>query len=337
MHDRIDHIALLGAGALWPAHVGTMSALFDSGMLDQLQTVVGVSVGSLVGLQMCLYLKRADAVGKWKREIRTMDTRHVLFDQDVSDCAHVMQFGTGYFRAHNLIHYVRNLLEKEIGNPDATFVDLFVRTGLDFTVMIYEHANRYSLDLWGHNGSRPRFLNYTSTPLLPVWIAIRASCSAAPIITSVKLRGQDSWWFDPALVPTYSDVIEDHFRKRGGHYLCVAIDGTDTYDITSFISKRWESTFAETMLYIVVAMLDPRDHRRADAHTLVVPVPSYPLNFGINDTITNAQMYRLARRRCLKRLKKRELLRPVRRPEETPDCQTYVVPRVSLTGGDTNL
>lgn len=310
----------LGSGSLWPAYCGVVENLIVRGEASELETVVGVSAGSLVG---ALFLASLSRMGKretlayLRGMVRTIDTRHLFVAPVGSEAVdQAVEFGYGMHSAVQYCNLVRSELHQLLGNPDATLLDIHRESGVLFRVLVYESP--------GHSmaGAQPLALDARTHPHLPVWVATRASSAVFPIVCPVRLRGADRWWVDPAIFKGNELWARSLVADEPGRHLVVYANGLRSMSLWQlnrgiWAFSEWEILFSWLVTSWVGTKPDGYTSLRGDPHVLRVDIGSFCLNLGYNRTLSNVEMQRAGRVACRRLMRAlRRLGRPVEAPEE---------------------
>lgn len=281
---QIRHLACLGGGALWPVTLGAVSEMIRLKALRGIESFIGVSCSAMIVCVLAARMVTMDdtqLIQAMERDIETICTRSLLMDQPNLNLSTVLEYGTGVFRADNLVCFIRNELQHLLGNADATLLDLRNASGIDVGVLVLECG-------------RPRLLDASSHPSLPVWMAVRASCSLRPLISAVRLRGNDeAWWLDPAIDKTSSQFVMDIIRARGGRYAVVSVAGDRLPPSWAGLPHRFSASYHEFVCIWAMSFALRFDHcLRSDPWVICTTThDSFVMNFGLF-TVSKAALFR---------------------------------------------
>ena len=308
----VHRLGLMGAGALWPAYVGVVAELLERGALRELRRFVGISSGSIVAALTSARLARFSALqvaDMLRKDAVSIDMRIVLFDDhDHRDGRSrvVLERGCGLHGAGNIMALVRNEMQRALGDGDATLLELRDASGIDFGVVVWEFPAREF-----------RTLDASTHPNLPVWVAVRASCSIFPLVAPVRLPGNEQWWVDPALLPDYRVYLREHALVGDGALAVVSTFG-EPPSAWGWRSPSFNHSWLELMcirLMTVMAQSNPPNNRCTVLDAVHVPVSgSFALNLGIA-TVDPTHLVRAGVRQAKAFLAIRRALAPVRPPD----------------------
>ena len=173
----LEHVCFGGGGMHGLMYLGALFALFNNSIQAytewqrKLKSVAGTSVGALIGclallwdpLRIMAFMKTAKVQAKAS-----------LFDQDWLGVAAAKAVNSG----KELNALLRQGVQEAFGSADATFQDLYCRTGIAFIVTVTCSSS-----------GQTRFWSYANMPHLPVWQAIRASVSIPYVFPEFEVAG----------------------------------------------------------------------------------------------------------------------------------------------------
>jgi predicted acylesterase/phospholipase RssA len=165
----MKNIIFAGGGFKGWAYIGTIKALDEYINFNQLDQIIGVSVGSFFGL---LYLLRFDS-DFLLDFIMNLDFKE-LFDINIDN----ILINQSLFEGKKFIELIKELLSFKI-NPDITFNDLRKHTNVLFTVNAINITD-----------SKLEYFNYRLTPDIKVVDAVRASCGLPFLFPAYKINGK---------------------------------------------------------------------------------------------------------------------------------------------------
>lgn len=239
----IENIVLSGGGILGICYAGVFQFMEELGIRSGIRRILGVSIGSIFGFLFTLKIP-AEHI-------------HRLIDQfgpdDIKDIEteNILQFFQHYGidTGIKIERFVKACAKVKLGNPDATFADLYNRhPDMEFIVMGAEVTK-----------SQRIYFSYKTTPDYPIWKAIRISCSIPlyfqPIIDDGKI------YVDGAAVCNYPiDYFHEDIDNTVGftfdeyivediHEQSSTDSSSGTVPITSIDFYKYFSHVFETMLY----------------------------------------------------------------------------------------
>ena len=180
----VNTLIFSGAGYFGILYMGIIRYLEDNNLVNDIKTIYGVSAGSLFGLLFSL--------GYTSEECRimfrtTIDLSKLLAVQG-RDILHMGQT-YGASNGHYLEQSIKHLIENKGHNPYMTVEDFYKLTGIDFKIgvslMVQE---RYELISHNNRGD------------MPLWLAIRMSCTIPLLLTPVKDEGYGDFICDGGIL-----------------------------------------------------------------------------------------------------------------------------------------
>jgi len=169
----LKNIIFSGGGFKGWAYIGTLKALGEYIPFENIEQVVGVSIGSLFGL---LYVLQMDPdflldfiINLNFKDIIDIDIDSILINQSI-------------FRGEKFTEILREIISFKI-DPDITFGDLKKHSKILFTVNALNITD-----------SKLEYFNYNITPKIKVIDAIRASCSLPFLFPSYCINNK--YYFD---------------------------------------------------------------------------------------------------------------------------------------------
>jgi predicted acylesterase/phospholipase RssA len=198
IHDRITQVRkmkqnmgrtalmLSGGGAQAMYHLGTVKALIDAGLWDNIKVISGTSGGS-ISAAMCA-IRNKDEL---RRDVcvSTVSTDFLLTGeqkkQNVRWFPSVMEMGAYWLKHKLLVDSVDFKRCCDFYYGDITFEEAFERTGKHVCITV--SASRAT------GGSAQRLLlNHISTPHVTLSSAVAASCALPGVMAPAKLMTKDS-------------------------------------------------------------------------------------------------------------------------------------------------
>ena len=195
-----ENLVIDGGGLLGPAYVGALAALGD---LSRYKRVMGISIGSVYAMLICLAYT-IDEIGVMTRG----SSPKRLMSGSLLETLSVHSTGG---RSNNALLY--RMIGKHIaprfgGNPDATFGDVFCKYGRMLVVVGTSIPT-----------NTPRYFNHLSDTNMPVRLAIKISCSI-PIVFKYVIY-ESVAYYDGAFC-NY-DLLEYFARTHNDRTICMTI------------------------------------------------------------------------------------------------------------------
>lgn len=174
----IKNIVFSGGGLKGWAYIGSIRALNELLDINQIEQVIGTSIGSLFGLFYILQIE-------WKylldffinldfKELIDIDIDNIFTNQSI-------------LKGHMYTKLIKNIIGTKV-NPDITFRDLFKKCKILFTVNAFNITK-----------SKNQYFNYLLTPNVKVVDVLLASSSIPIIFPPCKIRsnaGSADWYYD---------------------------------------------------------------------------------------------------------------------------------------------
>jgi hypothetical protein len=183
-----DTLLLSAGGSLGLSFIGAIEALVDSNKLDlnKVNTIAGISVGSIVGLFLILF-----------RDIKYIKELVINLNlpkmDNCKDGFYFLEF-FGFENGEKIMFLLKSVIETKY-DPNITFKELFKETKI-FYIIQATNLNKYCLTTFSH----------VETPDLSVIDAIRMSISIPFYFTPIKYL--DDYYVDGGVL-TYSPHIDN--------------------------------------------------------------------------------------------------------------------------------
>lgn len=168
--DTIHTLVLGGGGYFGVLYVGLFQWLEAHQMRNDIKTVIGVSVGSMMG---CLF-----ALGYSSQEMIDIITVEMnlpkCLEVNADNILNIID-GLGINKGEYIEQCIKSFISRRGVNPYITIQGLYELTGIDFQVGFTKCVDNRFVLASRHNEYRN----------MPVWLAIRASCSIPVILDPV--------------------------------------------------------------------------------------------------------------------------------------------------------
>ena len=174
----LEHVCFGGGGMHGFMYPGALLALFNNSVeayrvwQGRLKSVAGTSIGALVGYLVMLWDPLR--ILAFMKAAGFQQLRQGLFDQDWMRVAAAKAVNSG----KELNALLRQGVQQSVGQEDATFLDLYRRTGITYIVTVTCSSS-----------GQTRFWSHANQPHLPIWKAIRASVSLPYVFPEFELDG----------------------------------------------------------------------------------------------------------------------------------------------------
>ena len=167
--DKIQHLVLSGGGVKGIALLGGLKALEEENLImDSVETVIGTSIGALIGMLLCVGYTSKDIFGLIS-EIDIDDFK------SISPVKILTNFGLD--SGKKIVEFLHNLVKDKLNNPHITFKQLQEQTGKTLIVAT-TCVNTGCVEYFGPD----------TTPNVEICSGIRCSISIPFIFTSVQYR-----------------------------------------------------------------------------------------------------------------------------------------------------
>lgn len=160
----IKNIFIDGGGVYGYAICGCLVELEKQGLLQNIENILGCSVGSIYGLYLSL-------------GITAEEMTNLTFNIDVNSLVDIKKNNLiniykyyGFENGKKFSNIVKNIIKYKTGNENFTFLELYEKYKKNLTI-IGSNVNTRNHELF----------NYQNTPDMELWKAIRISC-AFPLI-----------------------------------------------------------------------------------------------------------------------------------------------------------
>lgn len=197
---QIDTLCIGGGSIRGLCELGALHFYFEKNIFNNIKTFVGVSIGSVISLLMCIGLSpidifvKATEINEWiKFDIKELYT----FKQN----AGVLDIST--FTQH-----IETIVKTKFGYIP-TLKELKELTGKKLVVAVVNVSKR-----------RPEYFDYTNEPDISCLEAIKMSCSMPLIFKRVVYK--DNIWVDGGLLDNFP--IE-RATKEGGNVMGICVEG----------------------------------------------------------------------------------------------------------------
>nr|XP_022321598.1 uncharacterized protein LOC111123502 [Crassostrea virginica] len=182
-----ENLVFGGGGAKGIAYPGALQVLEEVGVLKRIKRCAGTSSGSFVALMISLGYTAEEI-----RKVARMDFR-VFFDASfgwLSFLSNLLRF-FGWHPMNSLYDFFGEIVEKKLGNKDATFNDLYNKTGMELCVVVTNLTNM-----------EEEYFHPKTTPDVALRLAIRMSISIPGLMQPVtfKRRGKDCIYADGGIL-----------------------------------------------------------------------------------------------------------------------------------------
>ena len=220
----LENIVLSGGGILGFSYPGVFKFMEEVGIHTSIKRVLGVSVGSILGLLFVLRIPPDHM-----RQLFEQFTPDDIKDINTENILHFFEV-FGIDTGIKVERFIKACAKVRLGNPDATFADLYEKhPDMEYIAMGAEITQ-----------SQRVYFSYKHTPTVPLWKAIRISCSV-PLYFQPVIEGKNVY-VDGGVVCNYPI---DYFRDDLKHTIGFAFQEytvSPTVDISNDISSNLNPT-----------------------------------------------------------------------------------------------
>lgn len=188
-----ENLVIEGGGAKGVCIGGTLKALHKHGILQNIKRYAGTSAGALIAALLAVGYTH-DELNKLLLEFHMPDLLDDSFG--ITRDLYRLYKEFGYHKGDYLLQYVRNLIKNKLGNPNATFQDLYDKNGKDLVLV----ATNITKD-------KPVYFSRYLTPNIPISLIIRASMSLPFIYKPVIIN--DDIYCDGGISNNYPITVFD--------------------------------------------------------------------------------------------------------------------------------
>nr|XP_034302818.1 uncharacterized protein LOC105331199 [Crassostrea gigas] len=204
-----ENLVFEGGGIKGLSYLGAIKLLDEIGLRKKIKRCAGTSIGSISALVAVL--------GFNDEELDEISRKNLGSFLDVGKWSiiyNVFQY-LGWQNFTSFYDYIGTLVEKKLGNKDATFRDLYEKTGRELCVVVTNLTVLHE-----------EYFHPKTTPNIPIRLAIRMSVAIPGLIQPVKctVNGQTGLYCDGAVIMNYpiscfdgwwlSMKSEDSFLQR---------------------------------------------------------------------------------------------------------------------------
>ncbi len=165
-----NHLVFGGGGIRGIAYIGALDRLTQEGLLNNVQTCIGTSVGALIA---AMYV-----IGYTPIEMKDLMLKVKLDDLQDIDIMNVIN-NYGLDSGRKVVEYVKDLIKQKCGTSEITFKELYTNT------------NKYLIITGTCVTDRCiKYFSHEETPNVKIYDAIRLSIGIPLLFTSVKYQNK---------------------------------------------------------------------------------------------------------------------------------------------------
>ena len=233
------HLIMSGSGARFISFVGSLSYYqnYYDNFLNRIKTITATSGGSIVGLLIALGYNLLTI----KNYILNLESKDVK-KSDYFKFLHSYGIDDG----EKIINIIKNLIEKKLGNKNATFKDLYMLKGILFNVT-GTCLNTY----------KTTYFSYESHPDMELWKAVRISTSIPFYYTYFDY--EDKVYVDGALLEYFPISKIEDIKEKGyinNNDIIIAIKLSDVNDNLDFRKINNIKDYGLHVIYCILQNLE---------------------------------------------------------------------------------
>lgn len=164
----------LGSGGLKGlAYIGCLKSFEDYNILKNINKIYGCSIGSLFGLLIILGYSSYELILEFQRDLDIRKYQDINADT-VLNFTRSFGLDTGKKLEEMIKEHIRN----KNCSPYITLNEFYKKYNIDFNILTTNITT-----------GKPVIMNYKSHPDIPVWMAVRISCSLPGVFVPIKYKG----------------------------------------------------------------------------------------------------------------------------------------------------
>ncbi|XP_048773630.2 uncharacterized protein LOC125678888 [Ostrea edulis] len=185
-----ENLVFEGGGAKGVVYPGALLALEELGILKKIKRIAGTSVGSMTACMLALGYNSQEIRKVMKKDFST------FFDArfgHLSLLPNLLRY-FGWQPMNSLYKFTGELVEEKLGSKDATFMDLYNKTGKELCVVVTNV-----------NNMEEEYFHPKTTPDVPIRLAVRMSASIPGLMQPVHFKkyGHENVYVDGGLLANY--------------------------------------------------------------------------------------------------------------------------------------
>lgn len=259
------NLVFSGGGINSLCYIGVLQCLEERGLLSKVRRIIGSSGGALFCLPVVLGYSCKDVTQiLFGLNIETL--------QDITSDT-ILQFfdSFGFDTGKRLEQLVKLLLEKKVHNGLITFEELYAVKPIDFTVTGFCLSRKDT-----------EYFNRHTTPNMPVYLAIRISCSIPFIYNYVPYQGRI--YLDGGVLDNYPI---DYFHDEADSTIGFCLSREDNSNNSSTSDNRTDRKnileFVYSLLVSLNHKLQKQNLRKYCNQTVVICSDLHLTQFSLSD------------------------------------------------------
>ena len=189
----IENLLIGSGGTLGFYFIGCLKVLEKKGLLSNIKNILGISVGSLIGLMICLDYT-IDEIYEFSMKVDLLKILNIKENSflDISS-------NYGFDNGKSFIRVIQIVIKHKTGNKNITFKEM-------------KEKFKKNLIVVGTNitKSKSNFFNADTYPDMMVWEAIIISCSIPMVFQPYKF--EDNLYLDGAVDQDYTIYFKEKYN-----------------------------------------------------------------------------------------------------------------------------
>jgi predicted acylesterase/phospholipase RssA len=274
--NNIDTIIFSGGGKHGIAYLPIYKYLKDNNIIDNITKYYGVSAGSITALAFNIGLKYEEAYDIFFNKINFKD----LMRFEVKSLLTITKT-LGLNDGSKLENVIKYMLELKGFNPYITLLDLYNLTNKELYIGATALIKReFTL------------FNYKSHPDLPVWVAVRMSCSIPILFTPLQYYEINDLYIDGGLLNNnpinyvINELIDNHnndvdvntdnndndvsSNKYNFNFICITLNAFD-YNIENINNI----SFFKYLSLVIKTLFINQSHSKDKYKQYIINIPTY--------------------------------------------------------------
>lgn len=185
----IENLAIDSGGINGLTYLGSLKYLYEKKLLDNLKRILGSSIGSLIGLLICLNFTIDDIIDLGL---------NINFSNILNMNNNFLEITTnfGYDNGNKLEKLIKSIIKSKMKKEEVTFKELYEYNPIELNVLVSNITD-----------NKEEYFNKDNNPDMLVWEAVRISCNIPLIFHPYKLN--DKYYTDGALNCCSSKYFND--------------------------------------------------------------------------------------------------------------------------------
>uniref|UniRef100_A0A6C0BK43 PNPLA domain-containing protein n=1 Tax=viral metagenome TaxID=1070528 RepID=A0A6C0BK43_9ZZZZ len=250
--SKIDKLVFSGGSLKGCAHIGVIKYLEEHHVINQIRSLAGCSIGSLVALLLNLSYTSAEMED-------CLDDFDYIKYQSIDICHLVTHFGLDTFE--KIHQYIAHLMTRKNVSPEITFEQLYQQTHIHLimnAVCLNTHTNT--------------FFDYQSSPQMPVIVAVRASMTLPFVFGSMTY--QHLTYVDGGVLDNFP-IDFPLFNEAPDTVLGVNLHNLANFSIREISTIDQYCTHLFSCLYDTYLDLATQTHQHPSTHVINISTAAY--------------------------------------------------------------